>query len=123
MPANVFKKSQINPQVGLQVEIDGHMGIIKSASSGRIIVDFNHPLSGRDVKYKVDVKRVLDNDEEKIRGYLSLQFNIKPEAFKIELNEGKAKIGFEKGEFPKELQELVKEKLINLIPTIKEITF
>jgi len=123
VPQSVFKKQNINPQPGLQVEVDGHMGVIKNNSGGRIIVDFNHPLSSKEVTYKINIKRILTDDAEKIRGYLSLQFNLKPDTFKIEVKEGHASIGFVQGEFPEELKEPLKEKLINLIDSVKDVSY
>ncbi|MFW5865469.1 MAG: FKBP-type peptidyl-prolyl cis-trans isomerase [Nanoarchaeota archaeon] len=72
VPAKVFRKQDIRPFVGLQVNVDDEIGVIRSVSGGRIIVDFNHPLASKDVLYEVDIKRVLDDDEEKIEKYFSL---------------------------------------------------
>ncbi len=67
-----FVKQGVFPQVGLQVQVDHMMGVVKSVSGGRTIVDFNHPLSGKDVVYDVTIVRKVTNDLEKARGYLHL---------------------------------------------------
>ena len=47
-----FKKQNIIPYLGLQVNIDGILGIIRTVTPGRAIIDFNHPLSGKNLIYK-----------------------------------------------------------------------
>lgn len=37
-------------------------GVIKSLPEGRVEVDFNHPLAGRDLVFEVDIIRVVDAD-------------------------------------------------------------
>jgi len=49
IPTNVFLKQQISPMPGLQVNMDGVVGTIRSVSGGRIFVDFNHPLDRKSV--------------------------------------------------------------------------
>ncbi|MEK6835971.1 MAG: FKBP-type peptidyl-prolyl cis-trans isomerase, partial [Nanoarchaeota archaeon] len=51
VPNSVFTKQNIKPFPGLMVNIDGFIGVIRSSSSGRVLVDFNHPLAGKDLVY------------------------------------------------------------------------
>ena len=37
-------------------------GVIKDLPDGVVVVDFNHPLSGRDLVFEVDILRVVDAD-------------------------------------------------------------
>jgi len=76
VPAKVFKQQQIQPFVGLELDMDGIRGTVRSVSGGRIIVDFNHPLSSKDLVYEVNVKKVLADPKEKIEGLADL-LNIK----------------------------------------------
>lgn len=72
VPAKVFTKENIKPFVGLQVNIDGKIGTIRSVSGGRVMVDFNHPLSSKDVNYSVDVKRIISDKKEQITAFFEL---------------------------------------------------
>lgn len=72
MPLKVFKDQKIEPFPGLDVEVDGQRGIIRTVSGGRIIVDFNHPLSGKDLEYDVELIRVVTDLKEKAEAYISL---------------------------------------------------
>jgi len=59
IPLKVFAKENIRPFVGLDLNIDGQYGIVRSVNAGRIIVDFNHPLSSRDLTYEIEIKRLV----------------------------------------------------------------
>ena len=72
VPAKFFKTAKIRPFPGLQVNIDDSIGIVRTVSGGRIIVDFNHPLSSRDVEYDVNVKRIINDTKEKVEATLKL---------------------------------------------------
>ena len=63
---NIFIKQNINPVPGLQINIDGAIGTIRSISGGRCIVDFNHPLAGRDLEYDVNVIKIITDNKDKI---------------------------------------------------------
>jgi len=41
-------------------------GVIKGFPDGRVEVDFNHPLAGRDLVFEVDILRVVDEDARPI---------------------------------------------------------
>jgi FKBP-type peptidyl-prolyl cis-trans isomerase SlyD len=115
-----FIEQQIAPQPGLQVNIDGMMVTIKTVSGGRVLVDFNHPLSGKVIEYSLKINRKVEDDLEKLKGYLKLGTGIKE--IKAEIKEGKARV-----ELPMELEKEIKEDLsrhiIEIIPSIKEIDF
>lgn len=62
IPTSVFKKNNINPVMGMQVFVDNTPGIVRSASPGRTLVDFNHPLSGKDLIYEVKIlEKIIDD--------------------------------------------------------------
>lgn len=79
IPLNAFKKQNINVMPGLQVEIDGRMGTIKTVTGGRVIVDFNHPFSGKDLVYDVKVKRMVEDKAEQITSVIRLLLNMQAE--------------------------------------------
>jgi FKBP-type peptidyl-prolyl cis-trans isomerase 2 len=72
IPMNLFAKDQVKPFVGLEVNVDGTLGIVRSVSGGRVIVDFNHPLASKDLVYDVDVKRMVIDPLEKAKALLEL---------------------------------------------------
>ncbi len=118
VPAKVFKQQQIQPMPGLEINVDGMPGIIRSVSGGRIIVDFNHPLSGKELNYRIKLNRVVKEPKKKLEALLKIELNMKD--IKVELKEGKATIS---KQFPRELQDNIKKRIQDLIPEIKEINF
>ncbi|MBW2990991.1 peptidylprolyl isomerase [Candidatus Woesearchaeota archaeon] len=72
IPARLFEKDNVKPFVGLEVNVDGTLGIVRSAGGGRVIVDFNHPLASKDLVYDVDVKRIVTDSLEKTKALLEL---------------------------------------------------
>ena len=110
-----FKKQNIHPYPGLQINLDGIMGTIRTVTPGRVIVDFNHPLAGKTITYKIRIIRKITNDKEKIDSLLS--FYIKD--FKTEINQDEAVIS---ANMPKQLQDDLKKKITDLIPSIKKVT-
>lgn len=83
VPLSQFKKQKINPMVGMHVNIDDAPGIIRSVSGGRIIIDFNHPFSGRDLIYDVKILKVFDDNKEKLTLLVKTLFGLESEV-KIE---------------------------------------
>ena len=120
VPTAKFKQQNIQPMPGMQLNIDGVVGTVKTVSGGRTLVDFNHPLAGKGLLYKVKINRKITDDNEKLLGYLKLTLGISD--VKSEISEGKAKITL-KSKIPKEVQEMLNEKIIGLIPSIKSTEF
>jgi FKBP-type peptidyl-prolyl cis-trans isomerase 2 len=95
---NVFRKSNINPVPGLQVNIDGIPGTIKSITGGRTVVDFNHPLSGKNLVYEVKINRIITDEKEKIKSLIIMGFNLKPDSFTVNIDaDRKAELEFKEG--------------------------
>ena len=110
MPKNKFTAHDINPQPGLQVTVDGSLAIIKSITGNRVLVDFNHPFSGKEVEYDIEIKRRVDDKAEQVKAVLRMELNVKDEAYELDLKDKKATINFKEGvELPQEiLDELTK---------------
>jgi FKBP-type peptidyl-prolyl cis-trans isomerase 2 len=60
-----FRENKINPIPGEFVEIDGRRARVQSVSGGRIRVDFNHPLAGKELNYRVRIVKVIKDAKEK----------------------------------------------------------
>ncbi|MBT4870317.1 MAG: hypothetical protein HON47_01990 [Candidatus Diapherotrites archaeon] len=57
LPAKVFAEQKINPVPGLVINVGNTMGKVQSVSGGRVRVDFNHLLAGRELEYKVKIEK------------------------------------------------------------------
>ena len=120
IPASKFREQNIQPMPGLQLNIDGMFGVVKTVSGGRCMVDFNHPLAGKDLVYNVKINRVVEDNKEKIKSLLKMHFHIKDAV--IEVQEGSADIKT-KQSVPREAQEEFRKIVEHTIPNIKNVDF
>ena len=88
----------IEPEVGKEVYIRGMMGKIISVTPGRVLVDYNHPLAGKTVKYKLYIREVAEEPLAKVKAIIDMHYadaenfeiNVEGEEITIKV-EGKAK--------------------------------
>lgn len=69
MNINAFKQHDLRPVVGGVYNFDGNLAIVKSVSGGRVLVDFNNPLAGKDIKIDYKITQVVKDDNEKLEIY------------------------------------------------------
>ncbi|RMF54493.1 peptidylprolyl isomerase [Candidatus Woesearchaeota archaeon] len=119
VPRSAFAKENINPVPGLQVNVDGMMGMVRTVSGGRILIDFNHPLASREIKYEVKVNKIVDNVAEKIKGLIDVKLNAKAD---VKEANGNATISLE-SELPEVIQKKIEEDIKKLIPEVKSVKF
>ncbi|MFC1723660.1 peptidylprolyl isomerase [Nanoarchaeota archaeon] len=122
VPTKIFKQQGIQAVPGLQVNIDGNMGTIRSVSGGRTVVDFNHPFSGKEIVYKVKVLRKITDNVEKVKTLLHLSLNQKMNSIDVEIKEGNCGITLKK-EFQKDLLDFLVERVKKAMPELKEVKF
>ena len=71
LPEKEFARQGIRPETGMVVKLDGVLARVKSITSGRVVVDFNHPLAGETVVYDVKVNEVISDGQKKVEAILS----------------------------------------------------
>ena len=108
IPTNIFLKQKIQPMPGLPINMDGLNGIVKTVSGGRCIVDFNHPLAGKELEYKLKIHRILNDEKDKISAIVEMQ--IKKEKFDLSLENGKASITLKE-----KMDKPIKDLIIDMI--------
>lgn len=119
IPKNVFEKQKVPAQPGMQVTIDGNRGVIKTVSGGRCVVDFNHPLAGKDLSYSLKINRIVTDPTEQVEAIVALQLPKK--AFDVKVDGDKTTISIP-SLIPQPLQELF-QKMITQHTSIKTVTF
>jgi len=123
IPLSVFRKQNIQPVTGLQVNIDGIVGIIRTVTGGRTIVDFNHPLASKNLLYNVKLNKIIIDDKVKVKAFILLELGLEIE--KIEINQGNAKVFIKKESLDviKDKKDKVSNKLVELIDSVKGVEF
>lgn len=99
IPMKEFKKQNIKPFVGMPLSLDGQHGIVRTVDGGRVRVDFNHELAGKDIVYEIEIVDTIDDNVEKIKGLIEVYYgnpNIDLEKTEILIEDGVAKITLDK---------------------------
>jgi FKBP-type peptidyl-prolyl cis-trans isomerase 2 len=72
VPLREFRRHGLFPRPGMRIEINNKWATVRSVSSGRVILDFNHPLAGRPLCYTVHLLEKVEPLKEKIEAVLKL---------------------------------------------------
>ncbi len=112
-----FYEQKLNPVPGAYVNIDGRNCRIQSVSGGRVRVDFNHPLAGKDLLYKVKILREITDLAEKLRASIKnlgieAEGSLEGEAAVVKLKKPN-----------KVIEQIVEQKIKKTIKEIKTIRF
>lgn len=119
MPIEAFYKNNLDPKPGtiIQLETDyGTLnGIVKSVNSGRVLVDFNHPLADQTVRYTLKLSDIIETPEGKISALMS-DLGIEGT---FEIKDGKVVIIMKKNQPDEELKKT--RMLIAIKSAVKEL--
>ena len=119
IPMKVFQQHKINPIPGIMFNFDNKIAKVLTVSGGRVMVDFNNPLAGKDIIYDIKVLRKLEDTNEKIKAFNEFLFR---KDFKFEIKEKKLTISVDKSF--KSLVEMFKDKfkeIFDLELEVKEV--
>lgn len=94
VPMKLFLEQRIYPERGMQLSLDGSVVKVVSVSGGRVLVDFNNPLSGKNVIYKYNIIRKVDDQKEKINALQDFLFR---KTFEYELKDKDLILKVDKG--------------------------
>ena len=95
IPMREFKKQGMTPYPGMKISAEGTEGKILTVNCGRVKVDFNHPLAGKDLIYDVEVTEIIEGNEEKIKSMIELRYSnpkVDLDETVIEIEDGVANI-------------------------------
>ncbi len=121
IPMSTFREHKMDPHPGLQVDVDGEIGIVTSISGGRVIVNFNHPLAGKEVSYTVKVIRKVSDTVEQINAFLHATLRLPAEQVAITVEEQKATVLLPM-ELPVQFTDAVGKKIAELTK-LESVTF
>ena len=95
VPMREFKKQNMTPFPGMKIQSEGATGKILTVNGGRVKVDFNHELAGKDLIYDVEVTEIIEDEEEKIKSMIELHYanpNVDIDNTIIDIKDGVANI-------------------------------
>ncbi len=97
VPLRQLTAKGITPALGMRLEYDNKMAIVRAMGAGRVLLDFNPPLAGKTLVYEVTIQKKLETREEKIAALIhrrvpsveaeKFKFSVKAKAVSIEMPE------------------------------------
>ncbi len=87
-----FRKHGQKPVPGMIVNADNTRGRVLSVSSGRVKIDFNHPLSGKVLVYELEIKEKIEKTEDKIKALAQYFTGLPSDKCKVEIKDKEVEI-------------------------------
>ena len=88
IPLREFRKARVEPVPGRVVEINGALAVVRAVSGGRVQVDFNHPLAGKTLVYRIKVIKKLKDPVEKAKALIHRRIKRVPiDKFRVEIDD------------------------------------
>jgi FKBP-type peptidyl-prolyl cis-trans isomerase 2 len=119
IPDKILKKQNINVVPGQFINFGQVQGKVLSVSSGRVKIDLNHPLAGKDLIYTIKILNEITDTKEKIEALCIKNIQIAP---KIEIKKDivNIKIPFD---LPEQYQKTIETEIKKYIKEIKTVKF
>jgi FKBP-type peptidyl-prolyl cis-trans isomerase 2 len=86
MPLRLFREKNLNPSPGMVFQFDDKFAKIISVSGGRVTVDRNELLAGKEVDYDFKILRRVNDDKEKVNAVQDFLFR---QRFEFEVKDKK----------------------------------
>lgn len=82
MPLKIFQEQKINPVPGLIINLGNMLAKVQSVSGGRVRIDLNPPLAGRDLEYNVKLEKEIKAGKEMCEKFFEKYYSQIPGAKK-----------------------------------------
>jgi len=84
VPLRRLLAKNITPQLGMRVEFEGKLAIVRTMGAGRVQLDFNPPLAGKTLVYEVTANKKLETKEEKLNALIHRRIpQVDPSKFSV----------------------------------------
>jgi len=106
VPLSEFKKHDTKPHPGMIINADNAQGRVLSVSGGRVSIDFNHPLAGKNLIYDLEIREKIESLEDKINALVKIYTRIEEEKVKSLIKDKEVEI-----EIPPLINSVFKKKI------------
>ncbi|MCD6576256.1 MAG: peptidylprolyl isomerase [Nanoarchaeota archaeon] len=125
IPQKIFKEQKVDAYPGMTVSVDNLLGTVVSVSAGRVIVDFNHPLAGKELEYKIKINKLVEDKKEQVAAIVELYGNVSDCEIELKENEVSIKCNKELPENAKtaiqnDIKKYIKLERINFVKPVKK---
>ena len=90
-PIKEFYKQEIMPVPGLEVKLGDRTGTVMTVGAGRVKVDFNNFLAGKDLKYTFKVEEIMEDKAAKADAIVQMDFGT-AEGFSFDFTDDKVTV-------------------------------
>lgn len=91
IPLKLFLAQKIYPQPGMTLALDNNLVKVMSVSGGRVMVDFNNPLAGKDLEYEFTIKNIIEDSKAKVAAVQRFLFG---HEFDVDVDDAAKKVIF-----------------------------
>jgi FKBP-type peptidyl-prolyl cis-trans isomerase SlyD len=123
IPETEFKRQNIDVKVGDFVSVNGITGRVLSINSGRVRVDFNHPLAGKALVYEVEIKKQITDTKEKIYAILKYFSNLDESVANVKIENGLVEIETKGIQIASRVKESIVKTIFEWIKEINKVKF
>jgi len=78
IPLKIFTEKNVLPRPGMVLALDNMIAKIITVSGARVITDFNNPLAGKELKYKFQIVKKVEDEKEKCKIVFEMLFRFVP---------------------------------------------
>ncbi len=75
VPMAQFRKQKVQPQPGMEINFENQRAVVTRVAGGRVRLDMNHDLAGKDLRYEVSLKETITEREPKVAAVLQTLFS------------------------------------------------
>ena len=86
-PKKSFDEQKVRPVPGMTYDFNGMYGTVKSVVGGRVMVDFNNPLAGKDIEIDYKIVEQVNDTKEKFDFVLQKLLNIPENMVEVQAND------------------------------------
>lgn len=87
VPIKQLQRLNIRPAVGEEIEVGGRRGVITKVTERFAHIDLNHPLAGKSLKIELEVTKVVESPEEKVKVLFARMLRLPLSSISIEVPE------------------------------------
>ena len=121
LPIALFERSNVKPIPGNYVTINNLKGKIVSVNGGRVKIDFNHPLAGKELEYEIEIREIITEPLEKAKAIVEqfIGFN----NVKVRVSEKGVEIIMHRVNLGELVRQRISDTILKWIPEFEKVKF
>jgi len=118
LPKSAFTEHEMRAVPGMVYDFNGMFGTVKSVVGGRVMVDFNNVLAGKNIKVEYSIVEKIEDVKEKIIFIFENVLKLPQKLFRVDVED--KEVGITVPEELAKMQDVLKKSLEEFISDIKD---